>query len=215
MPVCGAGHGRRGARSDAFETRRLQVRRKLPSNENIAPRIPANSESQLLRAAQSGRRRPGDAPTVVGVSHRDHPSRLEQAAQAAQRIFGVWQMLQEGVGEDRVEGIVRELYDTLERNRHGLKLLDRAAKDRPDLAALWFEGARGGVLAALTQYLEREIRRGAMRRVSDVPVAARLILETVAFWAVHRHWDPHPQVVSDGSARETAIRFLTDALLKE
>ncbi len=116
---------------------------------------------------------------------------------------------------DEFEAILRELYDTVERNRQGLKLLDRSARDQPELAALWFVGARGGVVAALAQYLERPIRRNAMTPVSDVAVAARLIVETVVFWAVHRRWDPHPQPVDDASARETVIRLLTDAFVKE
>jgi hypothetical protein len=111
--------------------------------------------------------------------------------------------------------IVRELYDTVERNRQGLKLLDRSAKDLPQLAGLWFEGARGGLVAALTQYLEREIRKGTMRQLKDVTVAARLIVETIVFWAVHRRWDPHPQKFDDSAARETVVRLLTDAFVKE
>ncbi len=113
------------------------------------------------------------------------------------------------------EGIVRDLYNTVELNREGIKLLDRSASDLPELAALWFEGARGGLVAALSQYLEREIRRGAMTRVTDVPVAARLMVETVVFWAVHRRWDPHPQIVDDTTARETVIHLLTEAFVKE
>jgi AcrR family transcriptional regulator len=111
--------------------------------------------------------------------------------------------------------VVRELYDTVERNRQGLKLLDRSAKDLPELASLWFEGARGGLVTGLAQYLDREIRKGTMRQVSDVTVAARFIVETVVFWAVHRRWDPHPQRFDDSSARKTVIDLLTDALVKE
>ena len=109
--------------------------------------------------------------------------------------------------------IVRELYDTVERNRQGLKLLDRSAKDLPQLAGLWFAGARGGLVAALTQYLNREIRKGTMRQVTDITVAARLIVETIVFWAVHRRWDPQPQKFDDSAARETVISLLTDAFV--
>jgi AcrR family transcriptional regulator len=111
--------------------------------------------------------------------------------------------------------IVGELYDAVERNRYGIKLLDRSARDQPELAALWFEGAREGLLAALTEYLKREIRRGTMKEVADVAVAARLIIETVVFWGVHRYWDPHPQIVDDTVARETAIGFIVNALVRE
>jgi AcrR family transcriptional regulator len=111
--------------------------------------------------------------------------------------------------------IVRELYDTLARNRHGITLLDRSARDHPELAALWFEGARGGVMGMLTQYLENRMRRKLLRPAGDVAVAARLLLETLVFWAVHRHWDPHPQPVDDAVARETVVQFLVNALIPE
>ena len=113
------------------------------------------------------------------------------------------------------EKIVRELYEAVERNRYGLKLLDRTAKDLPELAALWFEGARDGLLAALTAYLKREMARETMKKVPDVAVAARFIIETVVFWGVHRYWDPHPQTVDDAAARETAIQLIVNALVKE
>jgi len=111
--------------------------------------------------------------------------------------------------------IVRELYDAVEHNRYGLKLLDRTAKDQPELAALWFEGARDGLLAALTEYLKREMTRGTMKKIPDVAVAARFIIETVVFWGVHRYWDPHPQTVDDVAARETAVQLIVNALVKE
>src|SRR6201993_4921799 len=98
--------------------------------------------------------------------------------------------------------ILREMYDAVERNRYGLKLLDRTARDQPELAALWFEGARDGLLAALSEYLKREMARGTMKKIPDVTVAARFIIETVVFWGVHRYWDPHPQTVDDVAARE-------------
>jgi hypothetical protein len=46
---------------------------------------------------------------------------------------------------EELEEIVQGLYDTVERNRQGLKLLDGSAKDLPELAALWFEGTRGAL----------------------------------------------------------------------
>lgn len=114
-----------------------------------------------------------------------------------------------------IETIVIELYGTMSRNRFGLKLLDRAAQDMPELAALWFDGARGGLIVALGQYLEDRIRRGKLRAVPDTAVAARLIIETTVFWAVHRHWDPHPQTVDDAVAQNTVVQFIVGGLTKE
>jgi len=114
-----------------------------------------------------------------------------------------------------LDGIVRELFDVLARNRCGLTLLDRSARELPELAALWFEGARGGLLALLGRYLDDRVRRKLLRPVPDVAAAARLIIETTVFWAVHRHWDAHPQPVDEATAKETVVRFIVGALAKE
>ena len=114
-----------------------------------------------------------------------------------------------------LDAIVRELYDTVARNRHGIKLLDRSARDYPELAALWFEGARDGLIGLLAKYIEDRTRRKALRAVPDPAVAARLLIETVVFWAVHRHWDPHPQIVDERTAKETVVRFILGALVEE
>jgi AcrR family transcriptional regulator len=113
-----------------------------------------------------------------------------------------------------LETIVRELYDILSRNRRGLKLLDRSAPDLPELGALWFDGARGGLFALIAEYLERRIRAGLLRPVPDVNAAARLVIETIVFWAVHRHWDPRGEPVSDVVATDTVVHFIVSALVK-
>jgi len=113
------------------------------------------------------------------------------------------------------EAIVRELYDTLAANRRGIKLLDRSARDYPELAALWFEGGRGGLITLLGQYLDERVRRRVFRSVPNTTVAARFVIETATFWAVHRHSDPHPQVVDEAVAKDTVVQFLARAFIKE
>jgi hypothetical protein len=41
------------------------------------------------------------------------------------------------------------------------------------------------------------------------------VLETLVFWAVHRHWDASPQAVDEGAARRIALAFLIGALVKQ
>jgi len=114
-----------------------------------------------------------------------------------------------------LDAIVRELYDTLASNRRGIKLLDRSARDYPELAALWFAAARGGLISLLTQYLADGRRRKALQPLPDRAVAARLLIETVVFWAVHRHWDPHPEAVEESVVKDTVARFIVGALTRE
>jgi AcrR family transcriptional regulator len=114
-----------------------------------------------------------------------------------------------------LETIIRELFQVLARNRRRIKLIDRSARDYPDLAALWFERTRGGFLGLLEHYLQDRIRRGSLRSVPDIPAAARLILETTVFWAVHRHWDLNPQHVNETTAENTVVQVLVTGLAKE
>jgi AcrR family transcriptional regulator len=114
-----------------------------------------------------------------------------------------------------LETVLGELYDTLARHRTAIKLLDRCAPDYPELAKLWYRTGREGALSLLGRYLDDRARRGRLRRFEDGSIAARIVLETLIFWTVHRHWDPSPQAVDEDSAKRTVLAFLTRALVKE
>jgi len=111
-----------------------------------------------------------------------------------------------------LEGILRELYALLARHRRGIKLLDRCAHDHPELAAVWYATGREGALELLRRYLEDRIRRRRLPRVRDPAVTARLVIETLTFWAVHRHWDPSPQAVDESDVEDAVVEFLLRAL---
>lgn len=111
--------------------------------------------------------------------------------------------------------ILGELYEAMARNRTGIKLVDRCAVEYPALAKVWFAQGRVALLVQLTQYLERGIRAGRFRAGPNPTVAARLIIETLVFWAVHRHWDPSPQPFDARVAQDTVVQMLVGALGQE
>jgi AcrR family transcriptional regulator len=113
---------------------------------------------------------------------------------------------------DELEVVLAKVYDVLAKNRRSIKLADRCAADYPKLADIWFRGGREGLLGALDDYLDSRSRQG-LRRFPDAVVRTRLVLETIVFWAVHRHWDPFPQPTNEPSARATVVRFLVAALV--
>ncbi len=113
-----------------------------------------------------------------------------------------------------LESILRELYDSLASHRTAIKLLDRCSADYPELAKLWHGAGREGALSLLGRYIDDRTRRGRLERFENGIVAARIVLETLVFWAVHRHWDPSPQAVDEAAARSTVLAFLSRALLK-
>jgi AcrR family transcriptional regulator len=113
---------------------------------------------------------------------------------------------------DEFAAIAGDIYDALARNRVGIKLVDRSARDIPELGQLWFGGARSFLVYALMHYLEDRVRTQRLRAPADIGVAARFIVETCAFWAVHRHWDAGPTSVSEDVARASVINLVTAAL---
>ncbi len=112
-----------------------------------------------------------------------------------------------------LDAIVRELYGACARNRRSIKLVDRCAADHPDIGALWFEGGREGQMALLVRYLDA--RPQLALGYADTSIVARIIVETIVFWSVHRHWDPHPQEVDEHAAEETVVSFVRRALIPE
>ena len=112
-----------------------------------------------------------------------------------------------------LETIVRQYYAGVERVGRGLDLVERSAVDLPELAQLFYVERRRSLVAQLGKYLESRIRMGAVRPLPDVPTAARLILETVVWFARHRHNSPDSAMISETAALETTVDFLVSGLL--
>ena len=120
----------------------------------------------------------------------------------------------ERVDDPRAEldGVLRELYLLNERNRRSIKLLDRC-HDHPELQGLWQQVGREGSRLAMRRYLELRVAGGQLRDVPSPQLAARIVIETVATWAIHIHWDRAPEAFDPDEARENAIDFLIRGLL--
>jgi AcrR family transcriptional regulator len=113
-----------------------------------------------------------------------------------------------------LEGIVRDLYRRMARNRRALKLVDRCAPDHPELASVWFEEGRWAQVTLLASYLERQIAEGHARPVPNVSLAARMVLETIALWAIHMPWDPSPRSFSESDVENAVVDMLVHAYAK-
>jgi AcrR family transcriptional regulator len=114
-----------------------------------------------------------------------------------------------------LRGVLVDLYRRANRNRFAIKLADRCASDHPDLAGVWFGRGRWAQHELLMRYLQTRIAVGQLRPVPSIPVAARTVLETVAFWAVHRHWDPSPQAIEEDTVEEAVVDLLVHSLIQE
>lgn len=114
-----------------------------------------------------------------------------------------------------LRGIVEERYDLIERHWPLLAVIERCATEMPELEALWFGGARAASYAELGQYLERRMAKGLLRPMPDVTVAARVVTESVSWFAWHRHQGRDAALYDDQTARRTVVEFVCAALLPD
>jgi len=119
-----------------------------------------------------------------------------------------------GSAKQELEAIVRELYSRIARYHTGIKLLDRSALDWPQLAELWSGQLRAKLVEQLAKYLQQRIDAGLLRPIPSPRAAARLIIETVGFFAMHRHYDPFPTPMEDKTAEDTVADVLVHAFAK-
>jgi AcrR family transcriptional regulator len=110
--------------------------------------------------------------------------------------------------------VFSDLYERIARNRLALKLVDRCATEYPELAAVWFGEGRWVQHQLLVELIKTRSKRG-LRSVEHPEIAARSILETIAFWTMHRHFDASPQQVDDAVARKAVIDLLVNGLLEK
>jgi hypothetical protein len=103
----------------------------------------------------------------------------------------------------------------MSRNRRALKLVDRCAIDHPELASVWFEQGRYGQVALLATYLEKRVTEGKLRPVPNLQLAARMVLETIALWAIHMPWDASPRLFAEDAVENAVVDMLVHAYAKE
>lgn len=116
---------------------------------------------------------------------------------------------------EELGGIIDATYDFIERNRQALRLIERCAADLPELAEWYFVRRRRAMLEQLGEYLRRRMRSGELRPAPDVPAAARFIVESIAWFAMHRHGDPDSAMLDDTASRRTVRHLLLAAFVPQ
>jgi len=112
-------------------------------------------------------------------------------------------------------GILGELWEMLAATRRAADMIERSARDWPELAEVFYVGFRRQLIASLASYLEQGARRGELRPVEHPEVTARFVLESVVWFASHRHGDPDSAGISDDMARPAVTRLLITALIPD
>lgn len=150
----------------------------------------------------------------IGDVLADLSRRLKIEAHSPVLVAAVNLQTPEDTIELELRAILEERYDRQAAARRLIDVIESSAKSWPELAEVFYVGVRRVLIAKLSEYLRRRIRGGYLRAVPDVQVAARYIIEVVAWFAMHRYGDPDSADISDDAARSATIDLLLHGLLK-
>jgi AcrR family transcriptional regulator len=114
-----------------------------------------------------------------------------------------------------LEGIVRELFSLMALTGPAMDMIERSAREMPELAQLFTVDLRRPLLAALTSYLERRADGSQLRRTPHPEAAGRLVIEAIAWFSRHRLSDPDGAAIPAAVAEETVVDVLLHGLAAE
>ncbi len=148
---------------------------------------------------------PGETVALIEQSLRKVPVPRVRAALREKRPSDV---------AAELRGIVEERYDIVDRLWPILAVVERCAAELPELEAFYFQRTRTAYFARLTQYLRERAQAGYLRPMPDAAIAARLITESIAWFAWKRHEGRDALLYDDEMVRETLVQFVCSALLE-
>ncbi|CAN5632751.1 hypothetical protein BH10ACT1_BH10ACT1_26140 [soil metagenome] len=109
---------------------------------------------------------------------------------------------------DQVAAVVGELFDLLSTTRVAADAMERSAREAPDLGDLFYRRVRLRLLDQLVVLLRRVDKVAPLPPAVTADLGARSLLETVTWWARHRHRDPAPPNIDDATARQVVIELV-------
>ncbi|MGD0064517.1 MAG: TetR/AcrR family transcriptional regulator [Streptosporangiaceae bacterium] len=114
---------------------------------------------------------------------------------------------------EELREVIEERYALLEHYWPLFAVIERCAVEMPALEAAWFGLARAGIYEELSRYLERRMAAGLLRPMPDPEVAARLVNESLSWFAWHRREGRDANLYDDAVGKRTVVEFICAALV--
>jgi AcrR family transcriptional regulator len=113
-----------------------------------------------------------------------------------------------------LRAIIEERYAIQARLWPMLAVIERCAVELPEIEEFYFGRTRVGYFGRLATFLEGRMAAGYLRRMPDAAVTARLVSETISWFAWHRREGRDAELYDDSVARATVVEFSCAALLE-
>ena len=111
-----------------------------------------------------------------------------------------------------LQGIIEERYDMLEALWPLLAVMERSAVDFLDLEEFYFRRMRVRYHDRFARYLEQRASDGHLRLTPDPTLTARIVDESVTWFAWKRHEGRDARQFDDEQARKSVVEFVCTAL---
>jgi AcrR family transcriptional regulator len=109
-------------------------------------------------------------------------------------------------------GIIDELFERTLATREAADVVERSARDVPELAAVFYGKVRRGLFEKVTEVFARRMESGHYHR-RDPRVIARMVIETVTTFARHIYRDVEPPGFDLAKARADIIATLVAGIV--
>lgn len=109
--------------------------------------------------------------------------------------------------------VIDELYERTHATREAADVLERSARDVPELAAVFYGKVRRGLFERLERLVARRVATGHYQD-RDPRIVARLIAETVTTFARHIYGDVEPPSFDLATARAVVVETLVAGIVK-
>jgi AcrR family transcriptional regulator len=116
---------------------------------------------------------------------------------------------------NEMEEVLREIWAWMSRHWQAIELIERCARDWPELHLLFYKQFRRKIFDLATSLVERRMDEGVFRRYADGATLVRVMAESIAFFAMHRHLRPDTADLDEDVCRETVIALLMAGLAVE
>ncbi len=108
--------------------------------------------------------------------------------------------------------VIDELFERTHATRESADVLERSARDVPQLATVFYREARAGLLGRLEQLIVKRMASGHYRP-GNPAIVARLLVETVTTFARHIYRDIEPFDFDVAEVRATVVGMLVAGIV--
>lgn len=158
-------------------------------------------------------------PTDLPVASPEPGATLKHSVEAFGRTSRLTELngaLKREKADDIAEelgAIVRELYQMVAKSRLLIGLVERSAVDLPELRTSYYVKGRRPFMKKVESYVVSRIEVGQLRPVPDSAATARFIVESISWFANHRHRDADSGNITEDSAERVCVDMIVHALL--